>query len=125
DRGCRETKHLLIDTCGDHTYRCSQKRHCFLKLYRICHGIYISLRTIAAPALKARSFALATARDSGTIPQLVEGYSSFASTNFRAFRMVLATSSGVSTTSVATSIAPTIIFFPLKSSIRSIGTFEL
>ncbi|MOA55802.1 hypothetical protein D3C78_1796560 [compost metagenome] len=40
-------------------------------------------------------------------------------------RRVVATSSGVSTTLDATSMAPTITFLPRTSSIRSIGTCEL
>ena len=42
-----------------------------------------------------------------------------------ASRIVRATSSGVSTRLVATSIAPTMTSLPVRSAIRSIGTCEL
>src|SRR5699024_7557335 len=81
-------------------------------------------RTISAPALRALILPLATGRDKGAMPQLVDGQSLSASTNWRAFRSVLATSCGVSTVSVATSMARTITFLPRMSSMRSIGTRE-
>jgi hypothetical protein len=55
---------------------------------------------------------------------LVLGMSLSASTNARARRSVSATSSGVSTVSSATSIAPSMTFLPRTSSMSSIGTCE-
>ena len=58
------------------------------------------------------------------MPQLVLGMSLSASTKASARRSVSATSSGVSTASFATSIAPSMTFLPRMSSMRSIGTCE-
>ena len=82
----------------------------------------ISFRMISAPACNALSLAVAIDRGRGAIPQLVHGYRFSASTNSRAFRKVSATSSGVSISLVATSIAPTMTFLPRTSSNSSIGT---
>ncbi|MNL78658.1 hypothetical protein D3C87_2051020 [compost metagenome] len=58
------------------------------------------------------------------MPQFVLGTSLSASTNRSALRRVSATSSGVSTVSFATSMAPSMTFLPRTSSMRSIGTWE-
>ncbi|MNR66879.1 hypothetical protein D3C85_1906010 [compost metagenome] len=58
------------------------------------------------------------------MPQLELGMSLSAATNCRALRRVLATSSGVSMVSLATSIAPSMTFLPRRSSMSSMGTWE-
>ena len=60
----------------------------------------------------------------GARPQLVQGNSRSFGTNCSARPIVSATSSGVSTTSLATSITPTITSLPSSSFIRSGGTWE-
>jgi hypothetical protein len=67
----------------------------------------------------------ATARGSGTIPQLVHGYRRSAGTYSSARRMVAATSSGVSTAVVATSMHPTSTSFPASRASSASGTREL
>jgi hypothetical protein len=67
-----------------------------------------SLRTIAAPP-SASSLARETARLSGTMPQLVQGTIRSGGAYSIAVRMVAATCSGVSITSVATSMAPWVL----------------
>jgi hypothetical protein len=56
-----------------------------------------SRRTKAAPVPRACSLPRATARESGTMPQLVQGKMRAGGTCFRALRMTAATCSGVST----------------------------
>ncbi len=58
------------------------------------------------------------------MPQLVHGNSCSGGTNVMARLIVSATCSGLSTLSVATSIAPTNTSFPLSSASNSIGTRE-
>ena len=59
------------------------------------------------------------------MPQLVQGSSLSADTYFSASRITAATCSGVSTTSEATSITPTITSLPFSRPISSIGTWLL
>src|SRR5262249_31608203 len=84
----------------------------------------ISRRTNAAPPPSASSFAPATSRESGTMPQLAHGWIRSGGTCFIAARTVAAASCGVSTRSVATSIAPTSTSLPSRSAISSRGTCE-
>ncbi len=58
-----------------------------------------SFRTISAPAFKACSLPLATERDKGAMPQLVQGYNLSASTNLSAFRKVSANRQNMETRS--------------------------
>ena len=60
-------------------------------------------RTRAVPAVSAASFPIAGGRPIGAMPQLVHGKSRSAGTKQSARSMVAATSSGVSTRSLATS----------------------
>src|SRR5581483_4948386 len=78
----------------------------------------------AVPCARARSLAVAISRSMGAMPQFVQGKKRFAGTYFSALRMVPATSCGVSTLSVATSITPTSTSLPLRSPRSSTGTFE-
>ncbi len=80
---------------------------------------------MAAPAPSASSFPRATSRARGTIPQLVHGKRCCSGTNLSAERMTRATSSGVSTRVVATSMHPTSTSLPASNASNSIGTREL
>jgi uncharacterized protein involved in response to NO len=84
-----------------------------------------SRRTSAAPAASASSFFLATVRSSGAMPQLGQGSIRSGATYGKTRRIVAATSSGVSTRSVATSIAPNCTSFVPRSRKSSSGTREL
>jgi len=63
-------------------------------------------RASAAPVLSATSFLIASKRSIGAMPQLVQGKSCSTGIKRDARSIVAATSSGVSTRSLATSIAP-------------------
>src|ERR1700724_2507620 len=79
-------------------------------------------RASAAPVLSATSFLIASERSIGAMPQLVQGKSRSTGTKRDACSIVAATSSGVSTRSLATSIAPSKTSLPFKRPSRSSGT---
>src|SRR5688500_18701095 len=81
-------------------------------------------RASAAPAPSARSLPLATSRESGAMPQLVQGKMRAASAGLLASAMVAATSSAVSTVFEATSMAPTSSSLSGSSSMSEMGTRE-
>src|SRR3989441_7985006 len=76
------------------------------------------------PATSASSFFSATSRSIGAMPQLVHGYRCLSRTYFAALAIVAATSCGVSTWSLATSMTPMSTSFPFKRPRSSSGTFE-
>ena len=76
------------------------------------------------PCASAASLASATSRRIGARPQLVQAISRSAGTNCSARPIVSAISSGVSITSEATSITPTITSLPSSRRISSGGTCE-
>src|SRR5690606_28232161 len=82
-------------------------------------------RASSAPEPSALSLPTATARDSGAMPQLVQGWTRSASACFSAPSIVAATCSGVSTVVDATSIAPISSTLSGSREISEIGTCEL
>src|SRR5262249_56330025 len=82
-------------------------------------------RASFAPAPSAASLAIAMSRRIGAMPQLVHGLILSFATYFAASAITAATCAGVSTVSVATSIAPISTSLPSSSLSRFIGTLEL